>query len=137
MLIKFFRKLGTSRWLPWVGTAPFLLMPVAIMFGGEVSKGLGYLAVFASIWVGITLGAKVAQIVSTRIFKVSEDVAERLTAAFCAFGFLFVPVLVGSFTNANLGTEIGMHSLRAHFIWACVGAGIVFWVIPEDPKASS
>lgn len=136
MLIEFFEKLEKSKWLPWVGTAPFFVLPVAIIFGGEVSKGLGHLAFVASIWVGTIFGTKFAQFVSTRIFKASEDVAGRLTAAFGVFGFLFAPVLVGSFTNANLGTDIGMASLSEHLIGAFVGAGIGFCVTPEGPKAS-
>ena len=137
MLIEFFKKLEKLKWLPWVGTAPFILIPIVIMFNGEVARGVGFLAVFASSFGGIILGGKIAQIISTRVFNVSDDVAKRLTAAFCAFGFLFIPVLVGSFTNANLGTDIEMYSLSAHFLWACVVAGIFFCVTPEDPKASS
>ena len=136
MLIEFFKNMEKSKWLPWVGTAPFILIPFVIMFDGEVARGVGILAFFASMWGGIILGGKFARIISTCVFKVSDDVAKRLTAAFCAFGFLFIPVLVGSFTNANLGTDIEMHSLNAHFLWACVGAGIFFCVKPEDPKAN-
>lgn len=136
MLIEFLKRLEKSKWLPWVVTAPFILIPIVIMFDGEVTRGVGILAFFASMWGGMILGGKFAQFISTRVFKVSDDVAKRLTAAFCAFGFLFIPVLVGSFTNANLGTDIEMYSLSAHFLWACVGAGIFFCVTPKDPKAS-
>ena len=132
MLIEFFKKLEKSKWLPWVGAAPFILTPFVIMFGGEVARGVGNLAFVASMLGGIILGGSFARIISTRVFKVSDDVAKRFTAAFGAFGFLFIPVLVGSFTNANLGTDIGMHSLSAHFLWACFGAGIFFCVTPED-----
>mgnify|MGYP001791698286 CR=1 FL=1 len=62
------------------------------------------------------------------------NVAKRVTGAFTAFDFLFAPVLIGSFTNANLGTEIEMHSLSAHFLWACFGAAIFFTITPEDSK---
>lgn len=131
MLTEFFKKLEKSKWLPWVVTAPLILIPLALMFGGELSRGVGLFTFFASMWVGIILGSKLALLVSTRIFKASEDLAERLDAAFGAFGFLFLPVLVGLLTNANLGTEIAMHSLSAHFLWACVGAGI-FFVTPRS-----
>jgi hypothetical protein len=131
MLIEFFKKLEKSKWLQWVGTAPFILIPIAVMFGGEVSRGAGILAFFASMWVGIALGGKFAHFVATHLLKTSEDIGKRITAGGCAFGFLFLPVLVGSFTNSNLGTSIEMHSLGAHFLWACVGAGIFFCVSPS------
>lgn len=130
-MIDFFKKLEKSKWLPWVGTAPFILIPIAIMFGGEIPRGTGILAFFASMWVGIALGGKSARIFATRLLKTSEDIGKRMTAGGSAFGFLFLPVLVGSFTNSNLGTSIEMHSLSAHFLWACVGAGIFFCVNPS------
>ncbi|MEX0306317.1 MAG: hypothetical protein AB3N12_02920 [Ruegeria sp.] len=137
MLIKFFKKMEQSKWLPWAGTAPFILIPVAIIIGGEVSRGAGILAFFASMWVGIILGGKFSHIVSTHLLKTSDDTSKRMTAGGCAFGFLFLPVLVGSFANANLGTSIEIHSLGAHFLWACVGAGIFFFVSPEKPADGS
>lgn len=137
MLIKFFEKLKKSKWLPWVGTAPIILIPIAIIFGGEVSRGAGILAFFASMWVGIILGGKFAHIVSTHLLKTSEDINKRMTAGGCTFGFLFLPALVGSLTNANLGTRIEVHSLGAHFLWACVGAGIFFYLSPEKPADRS
>ncbi len=127
-------KLEKSKLLPWVGTSPFILIPIAIIFGGEVSRGAGILAFFASIWVGTILGGKFAHIVSTHLLKTSEGINKRMTAGGCAFGFLFLPAIVGSFTNANLGTSIEMHSLGTHFLWACVGAGIFFCVSPEKPS---
>lgn len=137
MLIQFFQTLEKSKWLRWGGTAPFILIPIAIMFGGEVSRGAGILAFFASMWLGIILGGKLAHIVSARLLKTSEDIIKRMTAGGCAFGFLFLPVLVGSFANANLGTSIEMHSLGAHFLWACVVAGIIFCLSPEKPADGS
>ena len=109
MLIEFFKKLETSKWLPWFGTAPFVLFPILIMFDGQVARGVGLFAFFASARVGIILGGKFAQINSTRVFKISNDLANRFTAASCAFGFLLIPILVGSFTNANLGTNIELY----------------------------
>ncbi len=137
MLIKFFEKLEKSKWLPWVGTAPFILIPIAVIFDGEVSRGAGILALFASFWVGIILGGKFAHIVSTHLLKTSEDIDKRMTAGGNAFGFLFLPVLVGSSTNAYLGTSIDMHSLGAHFLWACIGAVIFFCVSAENPEDGS
>lgn len=132
MLIKFFEKLEKSKWLPWVAIAPFILTPIAVMFGGEVSRGAGLLAVFASMWVGIALGGKFAHFVSVHLLKTSEDVKKRMIASGFAFGLMFIPVLVGSFTNTYLGTSIEMHSLGGHFLWACIGAGIFFCVGPEE-----
>jgi hypothetical protein len=137
MEIEFLKKLEKSKWLPWVGTAPFILVPVGIMFGGEVAQGAGVLAFFASCWVGILLGGKLARVISTHFLRTSEDFAKRLSGAFSAFGFLFLPVLVGSFANANLGTTIGLHSVGAHFLWSCVGAALFFSVDPSSPKDDS
>lgn len=134
MLLEFFKKLEKSKWLPWVGTSPFLLVPIVIMFGGEVARGVGILAFFASMWGGIIMGDKLALIVSTHLLKTSQDIGKRLRAAFCAFGFVFLPVLVGSFTNANLGTEIELHSTGAHFLWACIAAGVFFCVSPDHSE---
>jgi hypothetical protein len=127
MLIEVFKKIEKSKWLPWVGTAPFFIIPIVIIFRGEVARGVGFLAFFACMWVGIILGGKLGLIISTHLLKTSEDVGKRLGAAFGAFGFLFLPVLVGSFANANLGAEIAMHSTGAHFLWACIGAVIFFF----------
>ena len=91
------------------------------------------LAFFASMWVGIILGGKFGDMVSTHLLKTSKNINERMTAGGGAFGFLVLPVLVGSFTNATLGTSIEMHSLGAHFLWACVGAGIFFCISSEKP----
>ena len=134
MLVEFFEKLENSKWLPWVGMTPFILIPVVIMFGGEVPKAVGIFAFFASMWAGIYLGGGFARVVFTQFFRVSANGAKRLIAAFSAFGFLFAPVLVGSFTNTNLGTEIEMYSLSVHFLWACFGAAIFFTITPEDSK---
>lgn len=137
MLIELLRKLEKLKWLPWVGTAPFILIPIAIMLGGEVSRGVGILAFFASMWVGIILGGKLALIISTHLLKTSDDIGKRLTGAFGAFGFLFLPVLVGSFTNASMGTDIEIHSTGAHFLWACIGAGVFFCVSPKHSESGS
>lgn len=137
MLSKLFKKLGRPKWLPWVGTAPFILIPIASIIGGEVARGAGIFAFFASMWAGIILGGKLAHFVSTRLLKTSEDINKRMIAGGCAFGFLFAPVLIGLFANANLGKSIELHSLSAHFLWACVGAGIFFCASPEKPKDGS
>lgn len=137
MLIGFFKKLEKSKWLPWVGTAPFILIPLFVMFGGEVSRGTGILAFFASMWLGIFIGGRFAFIISTHVLKTSEDIRERLTAAFSVFGFLFIPVLVGLFANAHLGTHIEMHSTGVHLLWACVAAAICFCINPEQSENDS
>ncbi len=89
---------------------------------------------FASVWLGVFLGGKSAQVVCTHLLKTTEGFTQRLSIAFGAFGFLFLPVLVGLFTNANMGTDIGMHSLGAHFLWACVGAGFFFYISSENTE---
>lgn len=132
MLTEVFKKLEKSKWLPWFGIAPFVLFPVATMFGGQVSRGIGILAFFASMWLGIFIGGKFAIVISTYCGNISEDIGKRLSHAFSVFGFLFCPVLVGLFTNAHMGTDIGLQSFGAHFLSACFGAGVIFCVTPED-----
>jgi hypothetical protein len=136
MLIEFLKRMAKSNRLSWVGLAPFILIPTGIMFGGEVSRGVVIFAFLASMWVGVLLGGKFALIVSTHLLRASEDIAKRLTAAGCAFGFLFLPALVGLFANANLGTDIELPSVGVHFLGACVGAGIFFCVSPEQSNNS-
>lgn len=87
-------------------------------------------AFFVSAWVGISLGARCVHILSGRFIKPSEDIKKRMSASGSAFGFLFLPVLVGLYTNANLGTNIELYSLGVHFLWACIGACIVFYLRP-------
>lgn len=137
MLIEFFRKLEKSKWLLWGGSAPLIIFPIAIMFDGEVTRGAGILAFLASFWVGIAIGGKLAHIVATHLLKTSEDIGKRITAGGCAFGFLFLTVLVGSFANSYLGTSIEIQSLGAHFLWACVGAGIFFCLSSVKPANGS
>lgn len=89
------------------------------------------LAFFASLWVGLILGGKVALVISSSFLKSFEDIGKRLTSALSIFGFLFLPALVGSFTNAKLSTSIELHPIGVHFLWACFAAGIAFFVSPE------
>ena len=129
MLVEFFEKLKKPKWLPSFGMTPFMLIPVVIMFRGEVSEGVGLFAFFASIWSGIFLSPRIAKFVSTHIFRVPDKVTKRLTPVLSAFGFLFIPPLVASFTNANLGTEFEMQSLSTYFFWACFGAVVIFVIL--------
>jgi hypothetical protein len=136
MLTEFFKKLGKSKWLPWLSISPFIFVPLAIIFGGEVSRGIGFLAFFASMWAGVFLGGKFALVASKYLLKTSVDVSKRLSAAFSAFGFLFLPVLVGLFTNAYMGTDIGIQSIGTHFLSACFGAAVFFSISPENTESS-
>ena len=107
------------------------------MLSGEPLQGLGYLAFFVSVWLGIFLGNKFADVLSSRYLGTSEDVGKRFSVAFSVFGFLFLPVLVGKFTNVNMDTDIGMASVGAHFFWACIGAAIIFCVEPANSNNSN
>ncbi|MBL4769017.1 MAG: hypothetical protein JKY94_15120 [Rhodobacteraceae bacterium] len=135
-VIEFFSRLKNSKWVQWVGAAPFLIFLLPVVFDGEMLRGLGILAFFGSMLVGIILGAFSARILNTHFLKCSEDFGKRISAAFSGFGFLFLPSVVGNWTNAYLSTDtdIGMHSLGVDFMWACVVGGIFFCVGPSESK---
>lgn len=126
MQFEFFKMLKKSKWLSWFSLAPFIITPIVVVFNGEMLQGVGILAFFGSMWLGVVLGGTIARVITARFLTASESFGEGLTAAFCAFGFLFVPALVGSWTNTYLNTDIKMYSLAAHFLWACLGGGIFF-----------
>jgi len=133
-MIELFRKLGKSKWTPWIGTAPFIVAVLSVMLEGRSSRVLGILAFFISIFAGIALGVAAAHFLDTHVLRMSDSSAKRLSSAFSCFGFLFLPALVGSWTNVFLDTGIEMHSLSAHFIWACIAGTIAFWAAPAKPK---
>jgi hypothetical protein len=123
-----FKTLRASKWLPWVGTAPFIISSLIVMFNGEVLRGLGILAIFGSMIPGIASGPFVVRILSTHLSRIPQSLEKRLSAALSAFGFLFLPALIGFWSDALLNTGIEMYPLGDHFLWACVGAGIGFCV---------
>ena len=131
MLVEFFKKLEKSKWLPWVGMLPFVILPLLVVIDGEAARGVGMFAFLASTFLAGFLGGKLGAFIAERILEASENLTSRIAAAFSAFGFLFLPVLVGTYTNANLGTNIDMNSIGAHFLWACCGAALFFSVSPS------
>lgn len=126
MQIDFFKNLKNSKWLPWVGVSLFILMPLVVMFHGEMWQWLGISAFFGSMWVGISSGGYIARFITSHFLATSEETRKRLSIAFSAFGFLFLPAVVGSWANTYLNTNIDMHSLGAHFLWACVVGTLLF-----------
>ena len=134
MRLEVFRKLAKSKWLPWVGMAPFVIIPVVMMFGGETFQGIAVLALIASMWAGIILGDKFTYLVAGRVLKANEQTVKRARSAGTAFGFLFVPASVATFLDATLGTEILSHPLSVHFLWACAGAALFDFAASRHPK---
>ena len=131
MLMNFFKKLEESKWLPWVGMSPFVILPLLVVLDGEAARGIGIFVFLASAFAAVFFFGKLGVWIAKRLLKASENVTNRVAAAFSAFGFLFLPVLVGTYTNANMGTDIDMHSIGAHFLWACCGAALFFSVSPS------
>lgn len=131
MLMEFFKKLEKSKWLPLVGMSPFIIFLLLMVLDGEAALGVGIFAVFASAFVAVLLCGKLGAFIAERALKASENLTSRIAAAFSAFGFLFLPVLVGTYTNANMGTDIDISSIGAHFLWACCGAVLFFSVSPS------
>ena len=119
-----------SKCLTWIGTVPLIIIPLIMMLDGELWRGLGVLAFFSSMIAGVALGAAVAGLLNAHLLKGSDKLVERLRAGFSAFGFLFLPPLVGSWTNAYLNTGIEMTSLGAHFMWASIAGSIFFCISP-------
>ncbi len=132
VLIDFFKRIGKSKILPWLGMTPFLIFPVVLFKNGEVWKALAAIAFFGSAFASIVVGPVLGRVLNKHVLKQSSVFEERLSAGLVAFCFLFAPALVGSWGNAHLDTDIGMYSLGLHFVWACVG-GIVFFSI-KAPK---
>jgi len=130
MLAEFFRKLGKSKWLPWVGKAPLFVFLILVIIDGEVPHEVVVLAGLLSLWIGVFLGVQFGLFISTCLLRASEEFGERLQGAFAVFGFLVLPALVASSTIGNLG--IG-RSFGAHFLGACVVSGIAFCVAPKPP----
>ena len=116
--------------------APFIIFPLLIVVDGEAARGIGIFAFFASAFVAVFRCRKLGVLVAQRLLKASENLTRRILAAFDAFGFLFLPVLVGTFTNANMGTDIDMHSIGAQVLWACCGAALFFCVSPFATQAN-
>lgn len=131
MSMNFFKKLEETKWLPWVGMLPFIILPLLVVLDGEPARGVGIFAVFASAFVAVLLCGKLGAFTAERALKASENLTSRIAVAFSAFGFMFLPVHVGTYTNANMGTDIDMHSIGAHFLWACCGAVLFFSVSPS------
>ena len=134
MLFDFFKKLENSKWLRWAGMAPFILLPVFVMFGGEVGRGVGILAVLVSSLVGMVLGGLVAVGLAKRFTVVSEAVGARLKAAGSAFGFLVLPIVAIGLSNAYLCAEIKFVSPGLHIFLACVISGFVFSIGPGSTR---
>jgi hypothetical protein len=96
-------------------------------------RGLGILAFLSSMYVGIALGSFVGHVLAREVFKLSPDYGQRFKAALSAFGFLFLPPLVATWTNVRFDTGIEIAPIWHHFIWACIG-GMIFFL--SKPSAS-
>lgn len=137
MLQAFFEKLEKSKWMPRIGTALFALPVVAMIFGGESLRGLGFLIFFSSFFVGAQLGSKLAFAIATYVLKTTEDMSKRLSVASGVFGLFLTPSLVVSYTNANFDTDIGTSPLIFSLLGACMAAGFAFWLADIGPKDRS
>jgi len=126
-----FRSLKNSSWWASLGLRSLGVVWLFPLLGGDVWFGLGITAFFASMFAGIGIGGFVGRNLKLPFPNLTDDCLERLAAGGSIFGFLFLPPLVGSWTNAYLGTDIEMHSLGAHFLWACICAGLGYYFGPS------
>ena len=134
MIVKVFENLEKSKWLPWVGIAPCIIIPISIMYYGEMWRGLGLLLFLASLWVGVTSGGYLAHLIVARILCASPDTVKRFSGAGSVFGFLFLPPAVGHWTNTHLETDIGLYPLGDHFLWVCIASGAAYFITPPDSE---
>ena len=110
-------------WLVWI--AILAAVSVYIMLNDQPSRGIGLLVFLSSLYVGILLGSLVGHFLGLAL-RLPAPVCARLSASLSAFGFLFLPSLVGTWTNAHLNTGIEIPSLVLVFLWACIGGGVFF-----------
>ena len=126
MLFDFFKKLENSKRLRWAGMAPFILLPVFVMFGGEVGRGVVFLAAIVGTLVGGGLGGPLLVGLVKRFIPISGSIETRLKLAGSVFAFISLPVVVISLGNSYLATGIEHPPLGAHFLLACVISGMMF-----------
>lgn len=134
MMIELLRRIGRAKWLPWVGMSPFFLIPLYMMLAGKPWPGLGILAFLSSMYGGILFGGFLGRALNRYVLRRSADFGQRLAAGLSGFGFLFLPPIVGFWSNHHLGTDIEMASLWLHFLWACVGGAAFFCAKPPEPE---
>ena len=139
MLIDWVQKIENSKAVRWVGMVGVPVLVAAVIYDGKLGAVLSvlgwFLGVFGSAYVGIIVGGFLARVLNKRLFKISEELGERLTAGFSCFGFLFVPPVCGAWANAYLGTETSLFSLWAHFLCAVFG-GALFFSFPSKRHES-
>jgi hypothetical protein len=133
-LINLFKSLPQAKSLRWVGYTAALLFLAVVFWHAGASTAPDLIILIASLYLGTSIGAKLANLVSAHLFKVPKDTQKRLVASGSVFGFLFAPALAGSCTNAILGTNIVLHTLSAHFLWACLGAGLFYCIKPDKSE---
>lgn len=130
-VIKVLNRLKTLKWLRLVGILPLCIPTLYLSFVDETARRLGIFAFCVGAFVGIFGGFNFNAIVG-RVFNAPRKIMGRIATATSAFGFWFLSVLVGTYTNANMGTGIKMQSIEVHFPWACFGSVGFFAVSPPQ-----
>ena len=130
MSIEFFEKLVKSKWLAWAGVLPFVCFPLFEVLEGELAYGVGISVFMASPFLAVFFCGKLGAFIAEHIFQANEIRTSKIVAASNAFGFLFLPVLAGIYTNAHFGTDIVIESVGTHFFGSCAGAAIFYCVSP-------
>ena len=130
MLKKAIKYLEDARWMRWIGGGMLLMVLLMAIRNGETWQGIGIVLVFGSAFVGSALPRGLARICQKAFPIADKAKLNRVSEAFAAFGFLFMPVPVGAWASSNLGLKFEMASLEAHFFWASLVAGVVYWINP-------
>lgn len=134
MLIEFFKKVGSSKWLPWIGLTPILIFLVCAIIVGEGLLGIAGVAFLASMPLGVAVGGFAAHRLSRKLFPRKPEIEQRLTQSLSALGFLSLPSFVGWAANSYLDAGIDMYSLKTHLFWACVVSGGFFLIKLSSSK---
>ncbi len=128
------KRLENSRWLRWVTTLLYFAVPLWIVVKVDIWRGLGLLIFMGSPFLGVFLGCRLSRFVCKRFMKTSEDLEVKLSPAFGAFGFTFLPAIFGKVGNLYFGTNIEMLALGGHFLWSCFAALLFFGIGPKKPQ---
>jgi len=132
MKMPIFEKLAKSGWVRWAGAAPFVALPVFIMFLGSFWAGLGILAFFGAVFGSVFLGRFLADLIAD-FTSCPPDIRFRLKSALGAFGFLFIPTVVGRMANSYSEMEFDIYPVWVIFLWAsCVGFFFFLFDSPES-----
>lgn len=128
------RKIGRIPWRPWMGWLGIPLLAAIAGWWLEIDflfrAGATPLALLGVFGLSLYTGYRTGLFINKHLLKRSEDFGNRLAVACGGFFFLFLPRLGAFLANTYLDTDFELHSLQVHFLWACLGGAVFFFVYP-------